>query len=362
LLEPVQGEGGVRPFPTASLKRLRELCDKHGLLLIFDEVQCGVGRTGKLYAHEWAGVSPDLMAIAKGIGGGFPVGACLATDNAAKGMTAGVHGTTFGGNPLAMAVGNAVLDVILEDGFMAEVSHKSLLMKQGLAAVADEFRCHRGCARLRPAARPQMQGAEHQDEHGAAPREDARCRRATMSRCCRRLWCRTRRSATRSGASARLQQRYMKRHGPRPCHEHPAFYRPVRRFQRRSALDLSDASARKADLKAATSRPLDGKVLAMIFENPRRARVSFDVGMRQLGGETIMLTASEMQLGKSETISDTAKVLSRYVDAIMIRTTARPPAGTDRGATVPVINGLTDDTHPCQLMADIMTFEEHRGR
>jgi acetylornithine/N-succinyldiaminopimelate aminotransferase len=139
LLEPVQGEGGVRPFPTASLKRLRELCDKHGLLLIFDEVQCGVGRTGKLYAHEWSGVSPDLMAIAKGIGGGFPVGACLATDDAAKGMTAGVHGTTFGGNPLAMAVGNAVLDVILDDGFMAEVSRKSLLMKQGLAAVADEF-------------------------------------------------------------------------------------------------------------------------------------------------------------------------------------------------------------------------------
>ncbi len=139
LLEPVQGEGGVRPFPTASLKRLRELCDKNGLLLIFDEVQCGVGRTGKLYAHEWAGVSPDLMAIAKGIGGGFPVGACLATDEAAMGMTAGVHGTTFGGNPLAMAVGNAVLDVILDDGFMAEVSRKSLLMKQALAAVADEF-------------------------------------------------------------------------------------------------------------------------------------------------------------------------------------------------------------------------------
>jgi len=139
LLEPVQGEGGIRPFPTQSLKRLRQLCDKHGLLLIFDEVQCGVGRTGKLYAYEWAGVSPDLMAIAKGIGGGFPVGACLATEEAAKGMTAGVHGTTFGGNPLAMAVGNAVLDVLLEEGFLEEVSRKALLMKQGLAAVADEF-------------------------------------------------------------------------------------------------------------------------------------------------------------------------------------------------------------------------------
>ena len=139
LVEPVQGEGGIRQFPTASLKRLRELCEKHGLLLIYDEVQCGIGRTGKLFAHEWAGVEPDLMAIAKGIGGGFPMGACMATDAAAVGMTAGVHGTTFGGNPLAMAVGNAVLDVVLEDGFLDEVGRKGLLMKQGLAAIADEF-------------------------------------------------------------------------------------------------------------------------------------------------------------------------------------------------------------------------------
>jgi len=139
LLEPVQGEGGVRSFPSSSLKRVRELCDKHGLLLIFDEVQCGIGRTGKLFAHEWAGVAPDIMAIAKGIGGGFPVGACLATAEAASGMTAGVHGTTFGGNPLAMAVGNAVLDVVLEDGFLDEVARKALLFKQGLAAVADEY-------------------------------------------------------------------------------------------------------------------------------------------------------------------------------------------------------------------------------
>ncbi|WP_378944536.1 aspartate aminotransferase family protein [Mesorhizobium sp. ANAO-SY3R2] len=139
LLEPVQGEGGIRPFPTASLKRLRQLCDKHGLLLIFDEVQCGIGRTGKLFGYEWSGVSPDLMAIAKGIGGGFPMGACLATEEAASVMTAGVHGTTFGGNPLAMAVGNAVLDVVLEEGFLEEVSRKALLLKQGLAAIADEF-------------------------------------------------------------------------------------------------------------------------------------------------------------------------------------------------------------------------------
>ena len=127
---------------------------------------------------------------------------------------------------------------------------------------------------------------------------------------------------------------------------------------------LADAARRKALLEAGErSRPLDGKVLAMIFDKPStRTRVSFDVGMRQLGGETIMLTGAEMQLGRSETIADTARVLSRYVDAIMIRTTAHDRLiELAEHASVPVINGLTDDTHPCQLMADIMTYEEHRG-
>jgi ornithine carbamoyltransferase len=127
---------------------------------------------------------------------------------------------------------------------------------------------------------------------------------------------------------------------------------------------LNDAVARKARLKAGErSKPLEGKVLAMVFDKPStRTRVSFDVGMRQLGGETIMLTGTEMQLGRSETIADTAKVLSRYVDAIMIRTTSHDRlVELTENATVPVINGLTDDTHPCQIMADVLTFEEHRG-
>jgi len=139
LIEPVQGEGGIREVPAAMLRRLREICDERGMLLIYDEVQCGIGRTGKLFAYEWSGVEPDIMAIAKGIGGGFPMGACLATAEAAKGMTAGTHGSTFGGNPLAMAVGNAVLDVVLEDGFLDEVKRKALMLKQGLASIIDEF-------------------------------------------------------------------------------------------------------------------------------------------------------------------------------------------------------------------------------
>lgn len=137
LIEPIQGEGGIRPVPTACLKGLRDLCDEHGLLLIFDEVQTGIGRTGKLFAHEWSGVSPDILASAKGLGGGFPVGACLATEKAASAMIAGVHGTTFGGNPLAMAVGNAVLDVILAPGFLDHVRDEGLRLKQGLAQVVD---------------------------------------------------------------------------------------------------------------------------------------------------------------------------------------------------------------------------------
>ena len=139
LIEPVQGEGGIRPVPKEFMQELRQLCDEYGLLLVLDEVQSGVGRTGRLFAHEWSGVTPDIMAVAKGIGGGFPLGACLATKEAAAGMVAGTHGSTYGGNPLAMAVGNAVLDVVLADGFLEHVRDVALVFRQGLAALKDRF-------------------------------------------------------------------------------------------------------------------------------------------------------------------------------------------------------------------------------
>jgi len=132
LVEPIQGEGGIRPASDHFLRALRATADEFGLLLVLDEVQCGMGRTGKLFAHEWAGISPDVMTLAKGLGGGFPIGAFLATEEAAKGMTAGSHGSTFGGNPLAMAVGNAVLDVILEDGFLDHVAATGERLRAGL--------------------------------------------------------------------------------------------------------------------------------------------------------------------------------------------------------------------------------------
>ena len=132
LIEPVQGEGGIRPVPDAELKALRQICDDNGLLLILDEVQCGVGRTGKLFAHEWAGITPDIMMVAKGIGGGFPLGAVLATEEAASGMTAGTHGSTYGGNPLGCAVGCAVMDHVSNPDFLSEVNRKAGLLRQKL--------------------------------------------------------------------------------------------------------------------------------------------------------------------------------------------------------------------------------------
>ena len=139
LIEPIMGEGGVRVVPPEFLRALRQLCDRNGLLLMFDEVQTGIGRTGRLFDYQRCGVVPDIMSLAKALGGGFPLGACLATAEAAKGMTVGTHGSTFGGNPLAMAAGNAVLDVVLADGFLDRVRHISLLLKQKLAEVKDRY-------------------------------------------------------------------------------------------------------------------------------------------------------------------------------------------------------------------------------
>ena len=139
IIEPVQGEGGIRPVPDQMLRDMRAICDAHGALLILDEVQCGMGRTGKLFAHEWAGVAPDIMMVAKGIGGGFPLGAVLASEKAASGMVAGTHGSTYGGNPLACAVGCRVMEIVADPAFLAEVNRKGALFRQGLESLIARF-------------------------------------------------------------------------------------------------------------------------------------------------------------------------------------------------------------------------------
>ncbi len=162
-IEPVLGEGGMKVPPPGFLRALRDLCDERGLLLYFDEIQCGMGRTGKLFAHEWEGVKPDVMCIAKALGNGFPVGACLATAKAAQGMTVGTHGSTFGGNPLAMAMGHAVLDIMTAPGFLEDVWRKGLIFEKKLndimarhPKVFTEVR-GRGMMRGLRCVRPQME-------------------------------------------------------------------------------------------------------------------------------------------------------------------------------------------------------------
>jgi len=148
VVEPVLGEGGIIPLPDACLKGLRDMCDQTGALMVLDEIQCGVGRTGKLFAHEWSGITPDIMAVAKGIGNGFPLGLCLATEEAASGMTAGTHGSTYGGNPMACAVGSAVMDHVNDPEFLADVNRKAGLLRQKLeglvASHPDVFELVRG--------------------------------------------------------------------------------------------------------------------------------------------------------------------------------------------------------------------------
>ena len=172
MIEPMQGEGGMRPVAPEFLRALRKLCDDKGLLLIFDEIQTGMGRTGKLFAHEWPGIAPDIMAIAKGIGGGFPLGACLATAEAAKGMTAGTHGTTYGGNPLAMAVGNAALDLLLAPGFLEHVNKVANYLRQQLGGLVagdpDDFR---GRARPGPDAGTENARAQRRFHRRGARRQ-----------------------------------------------------------------------------------------------------------------------------------------------------------------------------------------------
>ena len=382
LVEPIQGEGGIRVPPPDFLPALRRICDRHGLLLVLDEVQCGMGRTGKLFACEHVGVTPDIMALAKGIGGGFPLGAFLATKEAGKGMVVGTHGTTYGGNPLATAVGNAVLDIVLADGFIEAVATRGRRFKQKLEAMA---RSHgeivagvRGqglMLGLQLRVPPNAFAAAARDAKVLViPAGDNVVRllpplvisEAELDEGVDRLAaaCRSMSSAASAGGGGRPSDA----HAPRRRRRRPTLHRS--RGNPRAGPAAHPRSCRGDEIgvaqgaSRARTSPLAGKTLAMIFDKPStRTRVSFDVGMRQLGGESIMLTGKEMAARPRRKASpDTARVLSRFVDAILIRILDHS-AVTELAqyAEVPIINGLTKKSHPCQLMADVMTFEEHRG-
>ncbi len=369
LIEPIQGEGGLRPAETGFLKGLRQLCDEHGLLLVFDEVQCGVGRTGKLFAYEWSGVEPDIMAVAKGIGGGFPLGACLATEEAGEGHDArharhdlrrqpARHGGRQRGARRHPGAGLPA----------ARAGHRAAAAPGARPHRRQPSRRHRGGARHRADARPQEPRRQQGPRLGAARRAHADGRRRRQRRAApaaadhraRPKWTRRSTSSTAPARPSRPPPVRKVLHDERHA---PSLRGPDGDFARATCGAIIESSrAMKAEGRNA-ARPLEGRTLAMIFDKPStRTRVSFDVGMRQLGGEAIFLTGKEMQLGRGETIADTARVLSRFVDAIMIRLLEHEDVQElARHASVPVINGLTRLSHPCQIMADVMTFEEHRG-
>ena len=301
------------------------------------------------------------MAIAKGLGAGFPVGACLATAEASAAMTAGTHGSTFGGNPLAMAVANAVLDVILAEGFLAGVRRVAGVLNQRIGGVAGQFPHAIGELRgtglllglLCEVPNTDLIAAAVGQRSAAGP--GGRQRRAFapppghQRRPRGRGGCRPRGRLPRTGAMSTPRHFLdLDRLVPEDLRGILADSARLKLGERRGGVD-----------PAGSSSPLAGKLLAMIFEKPStRTRVSFHVAMRQLGGETIVLEGNEMQLGRGETVADTARVLSRYVDAIMVRSTKHASLlEMAEHASVPVINGLTNFSHPCQVMADVLTFE-----
>ncbi len=359
---------------------MRELCDKHGLLLVLDEVQTGVGRTGKLFAHEWAGITPDVMAIAKGLGGGFPVGAVLATAEAAKGMTPGTHGSTFGGNPLAMAVASTVLGIVSEPDFLEAVRTKALHLKQGLSGLKDQhadvvedvrgsgllmglkLKSHVTPAQVvKAAAEEKLLIVGAGDNSVRAPPASRRLgqgnRGSHANPIARAVACFARGPLMLKKAPTLMTAKQSPRHFLDIADLDAKTLRKI--------IDTAHAMKRAGKRVPAEFRPkgIEDAVLVLIFEKPStRTRVSFDIAMRQLGGGALTLNHTDLQLGRGESVADTARVLSRYADGIMIRANAHATlAELARHATIPVINGLTEKSHPCQVMADIQTFEEHLG-
>ena len=370
--------------PEGFLGGLRELCDEHGALLIFDEVQTGAGRTGHLYAYQGTGVVPDVLTSAKGLGGGFPVGAMMVKEEYAA-LGPGNHGSTFGGNPLAMAAVKAVLGVVNDPAFLEEVRFKGTILKNALVKLAEEV----------PGAEVRGEGlllGLDLGDAGLAGRSSSTAWiRASWS-----TWWVARPSAWRRrspSAGRRYEQRSIPfeaaftqslearrtRGGgsvsvgdPRPPEGAP----PPSPLSGRDCLTLGEFIPEEVSLildeavriKALQKsripyRPLRGRTLAMVFQKPsNRTRVSFEVGMYQLGGHALHLSPEEIQIGKRETPSDTGRVLARYIDAIMVRTFDHGDLEELAGAAdVPVINGLSDTHHPCQALADLMTVREEFG-
>ena len=358
-LEPIQGESGVVMPPPDYLVAARKITSQHGALLILDEVQTGIARTGAFYAHQKAGIVPDVMTLAKGLGGGLPIGACIATGEAASLFQPGMHGSTFAGNPVCVAAALAVVRTIETEGLVAHADSVGKHLIAGIEAIeqparrvgsgcraAHRRRAHRAGRRqgrggISFGGLPDQCGKAEYRSFGASVDLDAGSGRRIPG-CASRNFARGR----GGGEMTRL------RHFLRDDDLTPA--------------EQGEVLALAAEIKKDpfSRRPLEGpKGVAVIFDkNSTRTRFSFEVGISQLGGHPVVVESRITQIGREETLDDTGRVLSRYVDAIVWRTFEQQRLiDIAAAATVPVVNALSNEFHPCQVLADLQTLAEQKG-
>jgi len=365
-LEVIQGEGGIHPATIEYLQAVRRICDEKGWLLMLDEVQCGMGRTGKWFAHQWAGILPDVMPLAKGLGSGVPVGAVVCGPKAAHVFAPGNHGTTFGGNPLAMRAGVETIRIMEEENLLANAAAVGDLLSSTL----------RGAGRPRWVRRHPRPGPDDRHRTRAPMQRTAgpgRRSRPVAERDCRQgdssrpaADPHRRRSPPDRGDSCSADQVVPGQDGT--MKPGMSLIKHYLQFKDLRAEEYAYLLARTAMIKQRFKNyekytPLADRTLAMIFEKAStRTRVSFEAGMYQMGGSVVNLTTGDSQLGRAEPIEDSAKVISRMVDLVMIRTYEQTKLEAfAANSRVPVINGLTNENHPCQILADVFTYIEHRG-
>ena len=365
-LEVIQGEGGIRPTTIEYLKEARRICDERGWLLMLDEVQCGMGRTGKWFAHQWAGIRPDVMPLAKGLGSGVPIGALVCGPRAADVFGPGNHGTTFGGNPLAMRAGVETLRIMEEDGLLANAAEVGAFLKQGLER---ELAGVAGVVEVR--GQGLILGIELDRPCGALLGRAADAGlmiSVTAERVVRLLpaLILSRDEAAQIVAIlCPLIKEFLQRTGMKPGMSLSKHYLQFRDLRAEEYAYLFERAAiiKKRFKNYEKYTPLVDRTLAMIFEKAStRTRVSFEAGMYQMGGSVVNLTTTDSQLGRAEPVEDTARVISRMVDIVMIRTFEQAKLEAfAANSRVPVINGLTNEYHPCQILADVFTCIEQRG-
>ena len=365
-LETIQGEGGIHPSRWDYLQGIRKLCDQKNWLLMLDEVQCGIGRTGKWFAHQWAGIRPDVMPLAKGLGSGVPVGAIVVGPKAKNVLGPGNHGTTFGGNPLAMRAGVETLRIMVEDGVMANAATVGAALKAGLER---ELKGVAGVVEVR--GQGLMLGIELDRPCGVLLQRaaEAGLMLSVTADKVIRLVPPLILSADEAAHDRRhpvpADPRLPGRRRMKPGHSLMKHYL---QFKDLRAEEYAYLFERTRIIKTRFKnyekyQPLADRTLAMIFEKAStRTRVSFEAGMYQMGGSVVHLTTGDSQLGRAEPVEDSARVISRMVDLVMIRTYEQAKiAAFAAHSRVPVINGLTNEYHPCQILADIYTYIEQRG-